>query len=250
MSKNIATCKLCGEKRQLVRAHVVPQSFHSAACGDDGYMFVAPADPRDGYIRRSHSGEYDRYILCADCESLFSPWDSYAKSFLIDRDWSTCDRVEHDRGEVLIEPVYDYRKLKLFFLATLWRAAVSGREVYESVQLGPHEATLGDRIRRGDPGGEQDFAVVLQCLTASDAHPELDPSAAWLSPDRIRHGELNFMRVPMAEWTALVKVDSRPVPHPVRRVILSEGRPLVVFTRPLTTSAAFKHMIAIARKHQ
>src|SRR6185312_2179218 len=86
-------------------------------------------------VGKAQLGEYDADILCERCDNHLGHYDEYAIELfrrfpehhrVIDGDWFEMPNVDGDQ-------------LAKFFLAVLWRAAISSRKVFASVKLGPHE---------------------------------------------------------------------------------------------------------------
>ena len=153
----IGRCKLCGEVRGLIQAHVIPRSFFRVSM--DGETASAIIGTKPGFRPiRSPNGVYDPEIVCRECEDDFSKWDDYAYKFLIEKSRGTCteDTSEHTSFENI-----DYDKLKLFCLSLLWRAGVSQQEFYRAVRLGSHEERLRGMIRTKNPGTADQYSVVF-----------------------------------------------------------------------------------------
>jgi hypothetical protein len=160
-------CRLCGEDKKLIKAHIIPQCLYTLL--QEPY----PAEPMikifkksGAYPKRTPTGEYDDGILCADCDNhVFGNWDEYAGKLLLQKvDMNTTQRY-------YIVQDYDYPSLKLFFLSVLWRMSVSTRPSFERVRLGPHEAQIHDMLLRKDPGPSETFPInwlrVLQITLTS-----------------------------------------------------------------------------------
>lgn len=212
-------CRLCGEDKKLVRAHVIPKSFHR----------IDPTDPKPlrlvtnvpgRYSQNIPIGVYDAELVCLDCERLFSPWDDYADEIFLKR-WSEFVPIR-EAGIVAgyqFPTPYDYAKLKLFFLSVLWRAAVSGHAVYRKVDLGPREPVLRSAVRNADPGDENFFGVVLQAFD--------DTNVGFLDPHPERFFGARYYRFYFAHVIAFIKSDSRPVDPNLQSLALAPNRPLV-----------------------
>ena len=131
----MSLCKLCGEERPLVEAHIIPESMYPFDEPREPLLMV-PSTP-DIYPGRSRRGVYDRELVCGRCEAKFSPWDDYAYRLL------SKEPGEHDYTYVDGEPRvytvtrYDYAKLKLFFVSLLWRASESNQSFFAHVSVGP-----------------------------------------------------------------------------------------------------------------
>src|ERR1019366_6434777 len=68
------------------------------------------------FRNRRHTGVYDRQILCAECDSSFSPWEEYTAKLLCQ---TAPAYYKTARDGFYIIPEYDYAKLKLCLLSIL-----------------------------------------------------------------------------------------------------------------------------------
>ena len=170
------TCRLCeGEVSALVKAHVVPRSFFE--------INPALAAPRlvtntpEVYPKRVPIGVYDETIVCERCEARFSPYDDYAARLLLHHAGEFEKILNPETGQLggyLIRE-YDYRLLKLFFVATLWRASAASQEFFSRVRLGPFEARAKEMLLKDDPGDPQEFGTLLLAWDDVDYPVMMDP---------------------------------------------------------------------------
>lgn len=185
-------------------------------------------------------GVYDPGILCSQCEPLFSPYDDYGYRFF--------------HPETQPEPVYvagtpiayqiknvDYAKLKLFIISVLWRASVSSQEFYAQVSLGRYEKIARTHLLSSDPGGPDDFPVFFERFT----HPaELIPI---LCPISVRIDGIRFYELTLNGYLVLVKVDRRPVPSELEKIVLRPREPLVILPKEYEGSTEREIMAAAVR---
>lgn len=223
-------CKLCGEDRKLVDAHIIPRSLYPLDHDRSGIRILSS---REGLPRRSQTGEYDSGLVCAPCEKRFDPWDDYAPRLLTAE---VTNRVSGDDGEALayILTEVDYPRIKLFFLSLLWRMGATTRPMFQHVKLGPHERTLARMILAGDPGGVDDFTVVLRRF--------IDPigAKAMLDPHPQRVEGLRTYRLYVPGYTVAMKVDSRPASGVLKDFALKPGEPWIVLLADFTKSTEMR----------
>jgi hypothetical protein len=234
----MSLCKLCGEDRPLVRAHIIPESMYPFDEPREPLLMV-PSTP-DIYPGRSRRGVYDRELVCGPCEAEFSSWDDYANRLLRkepgERDYTYVD------GEPRVYTIttYDYAKLKLFFVSLLWRASESKQSFCEHVSIGPkHTSRLRQMIRNGEPGEPEEYSVFLVRLTHHD-----DAHKMVMSPQRRRHESVRFWRFQFAGYMCDIKVDQRPTPPPLCRWILRPNEPLRVFVTRFNETQEYRDMCA------
>jgi hypothetical protein len=142
----IGKCRLCGQVKQLIRAHSISRRFFAKVKGAAKFNALFDANkPPKAMITNWQAGVYDTGILCEGCERKFSDFDSYGWKIL--------------GNPLLTNPVYDasgtryaYRitcntdQIRRFILAVLWRASVSSQSFYSEVNLGPYESQVKRRL--------------------------------------------------------------------------------------------------------
>ena len=232
-------CKLCGKDKKLVRAHVIPKSLWKPLFNDEQTPQTNSAAPIFNEKKPS-VGVYDTGILCAQCESIFSPWDDYAQKLLLADPTEDQYVIKNGRKIAYIESTIDYAKLKLFFISLLWKAAVSNHYFFSKVNVGSFEPQLRRMILKGDPGNPDTFAIIL-------AKCEDRLGQIVLNPQPEGWSEINYYRFFVAGYMVYIKVDRRPTPNGMGGLVLNPEKPLVVSLRTLRTSKDFKAMQNIAR---
>ena len=213
-------CKLCGKDKKLVRAHIIPKSLWKPLFDDEQTPQAHSAAPTFNE-KKTPVGVYDTGILCAHCESIFSPWDDYAQKILLSKPIEEQYVIKNGRKIAYIETAIDYAKLKLFFISLLWKAAVSNHYFFSRVNVGPFEPQLRRMILKGDPGGPDTFAVVI-----SKCENRL--GSIVLNPQAERWGEINYYRFYVAGYMVYIKADRRPAPDYMSELALSPEKPLFV----------------------
>jgi hypothetical protein len=230
-------CKLCGEDRKLIEAHVIPKSFHRLDPHDPTPARLATNVP-GRYRQTIPKGVYDRTILCEPCERHFSHWDDYAAILLL-QDWPTFAPIMNGPEQLgYTLPTFDYPSLKLFFLSVLWRAAVSSHVMYAKVDLGRREPALKQSILTRDPGSIDHFGVVLQAFDT--------PDVGLLNPHAERFSGLRYIRFYLSHIIAYIKVDSRPFDDPFKDLALGPERPLVILLKSFLISPERRVMRKLA----
>jgi hypothetical protein len=121
-------------------------------------MKVAPK-----LIGRPSTGEYDRDILCADCDNnIIGKLESYASKVLFGGVPLKAKTIRNKYGVEYTEfSGIDYSFLKLFLLSILWRASISKRDFFSEIKLGPHEEKIRKIIFEGDPRERDDYPILL-----------------------------------------------------------------------------------------
>lgn len=223
----MAACKLCSREAQLVKAHIIPKSFWEI---DPKQPFSLITNTPGQYSRRSRIGVYDPTIVCETCERSFSDYDSYAAKLLLGETRKFVP-IRDSTGSTLayLIPHINYRLLKLFGIAVLWRAGVSSHSYFRRVKLGPYLERARDMLLRADPGVPEDFGVTLAIWDRLEAPILMDPF-----PER--WDGINYYRLYLGRYLAYIKVDRRAVPTILSPTVLRPDAPLVLVARLLDRS--------------
>ena len=233
-------CKMCGQEKRLIGAHIIPRSFYGHLKGN-GQIPRIVTDAAGEYPKRSPAGVYDQEILCEICEQIFSPWDDYGYRFLFqelndDRYIKNgSERVAYSFGKC------DYQKLKLFFLSVLWRASVSKNKMFENVRLGPYEEKLRKMLAENDPGDNSEFAVALSKFDAPANETGI------LNPDKTRFDGVIHYRLYMGGYMAVIKVSSQRASETFERLYISEGSDVFCIIREFEESGEFRAFVNVVK---
>jgi hypothetical protein len=216
LQKTVRVCKLCANEATLIDAHVIPRSFWEI-----DHALPAPrtiTNIKGEFPKRIPIGVYDQTIVCDRCERGFSDYDSYAADLLLSR-FKEFGEVRDDSGKLTayLHHDPDYRRLKLFVIAVLWRASASSHQFFIRVHLGPFEKKAREMLLRRDPGNATTFSV---WFSVWDSPMIMDPFAeCW--------GGVRAYRFYLGRFVAYIKVDKRPFPEPFASAVLSPNGPLL-----------------------
>ena len=216
-------CKLCEKSDDFGKSHIIPKSFFLNGGTTDEVLIVAYSKGGE-FPKRRRIGEFDKEILCKECEKKFDAWDDYAKLLLID-EIDNFHEIKNEEGEIiaLSRDSFDYKKIKLFFISVLWRAGVSKRQFFEKVSLGPHEDTLREMILARDPGDKETYLVQPYRFNAMpDGIPIIMPIHI-----RSSYG-FQYYRIYLGRIFYDVKVDSRKTPKKYSLGGIEKGKPLLI----------------------
>lgn len=157
-------CKFCLKDKKLIDAHIIPRCFFEAMRDQgDSRPFQLLSNTQNEYPQKLWIGSYDKNILCEDCEKIFQKYDDYACKTLLSSINNSEYALDPSGNKIgyKLENV-DYENLKLFFLSVLWRASASKRKEFKKVEIGPFENNLRDMIQKDNPGGSNDFLVIIR----------------------------------------------------------------------------------------
>jgi len=240
----MSRCRLCGEERELVKAHAIPEAFFRVLrSGGETPLLIS--DAPHPFPRRAPIGVYDTGILCGECERTFDRVDSYAAEVLITRFEELFKPVRFGERIALQAEGIDQELLLRFLVATLWRASVSTHPFYTRVQLGRYEA---EAKMAADVAYELPsmFAAVLSAwpVLANDGsvvHGLMDPFAE-------RWDGVNAYRLYLGRVVAYIKVDRRPFRSPLVDLTLRRHDLTFVIQREFAASKDFAAMVKTAKQ--
>ena len=222
-------CRFCGkEKPALIKAHIIPRSFFKLVRGDAKYSTELRASENAVTREALQAGYSDDDILCEECESKFTPYDTHG--FAVFTKVFENQNIYRDPNEfecAYLLPDVDFRLLKLFVLSVLWRASVSRLRFYRNVDLGQrHEDKIKSLIASGTIEGTDDYQFV--CSHQKD-HPY--PKVI-LEPWKRRIEDINYAQFYLPDVQILVKVDKRPLPDFLRKIMVTSKPPHYIVLFP------------------
>jgi hypothetical protein len=127
---------------------------------------------------------------------------------------------------------YDYHLLKMFVVATLWRASAAEHPFFSRVNLGPFDARAREMLLKDEPGEPQEFGSLLLAWDV-DYPVMMDPF-----PEKIF--DVRAYRFYLGRYHAEVKVDKRPFAERWERSLLRPEPPLEVCLRHYEGSKDFE----------
>lgn len=206
--KPTGLCKLTGQSGRFVKSHVIPQALTRPAQRNLPFWQIRPNTPP---LKR-WSSWYDSELVVQAGEDILTAYDTWAvevlrRNRLVWSGWGTqksLGSLHHSIGDSpwgvrKIEDI-DGKKLRLFLLSLLWRAAATNLPEFNTVKL-PNDdlETLRTLICRGDPGSTLFYpAQLTQLSTIGEIHnhaPFADiKSVPILDLDPIQHLQIPIFR--------------------------------------------------------
>jgi len=237
-------CKLCEKEKKLIKAHAIPEAFFRELM-DDWRAPKLMTNVKGEYTKKAPIGVYDTGILCTDCEKIFGDWDNYGVRTLL-KEKEKFKEIHNGREVVaLYLNSFNYKLLKLFFVSALWRASVSSQPFYSKVKLGSYENKAREMILKGNPAPEDVFSVVLSNFVSVTGKDKLARTVMDPFPERWQG--VNAYRMYFGRICAYIKVDQRPYPETLRKLVMRAGQPLFIVNRVLETSSDVNAMVAVVK---
>jgi hypothetical protein len=178
--------------------------------------------------RKIPAGVWDDSILCLACESLFSPYDNYAKQFFFDDFEGISKEKEGESGGVIEVSQYNYKNLKLFCLSLLWRCSVSKKREFEKVNIGEkYDTQIKKMILNDDPGDFSDFPTMFTIYNENFSKKAL------IAPYKLRLKNFNGYRIFLGRFGFQIKVDQQPFPKELSKIFLKPNGPLYFYVQSI-----------------
>lgn len=242
----MSKCRLCGQRRNLIKAHIIPEAFFREARKGAKKPRIIFDDPNT-YPKRSPIGVYDQEILCYQCESKFQTMDDYGVQVLLTKfhelflPMTYGDRVVHQAENI------NYNLLLRFLVATLWRASVSTQMFYKDVNLDQLESLAKRTILIPDSPIPKHFSAILS-RWVTDKETAF-ATKVLLNPYPSTIYGIKSYRFYFGQVVADIKADKRPLPDVLHPVMLLQPTVILV-DRELGQSKDFVSMVHTAEQAQ
>jgi hypothetical protein len=216
----IGICKLCGQSKNLINAHIIPASFWSVGSKPLA-MF---SDINGAKPRKSPIGIYDSNILCDDCDNELGKLDQYALENLIRKPGTT--NFSFDGVTKKYTPI-DVGKIYNFILSVAWRASKSKHDFYAEIVLGPYEDKFGDAFNLLNTSSLK-FEIFIA---------EFDTNVLpYLQPKSVKVDNVNGVLLYLGRFKIFVKTDQRTLHNTLGSFLLQDGNKITSGVESWVTS--------------
>lgn len=236
-------CRLCLQEKKLIKAHIIPEFLHQGMKDDNNifYNVTYNLDTLKDNAQKIQTGEFDKDILCADCDNriLGSDYEKYAQVTMYGKNIKpeiapVCKNYKNpdDGAEYSICTNIDYGKMKLFLLSMLWRASVSKRKAFQEVNLGEkHEERIRSLLYNGIVPPENEYPIMMTSFmrTAHDLKNVIG------QPKRVRFkGGLNayILLIDSIQFMYFVNSMDHKLPEFLTRSMLKEKGEMTILHLP------------------
>ena len=164
-------CNLCTQHQVLIKqSHIIPKFMYKGMGDENNTMFSESWDGKKGKSLPVHTGIFDRYILCANCDNgLLGKLEGYACSvFYGSLPLNIMPFVGIDGSRSLLIKGIDYKKFKLFLLSVLWRAHISKHSFFKQISLGQEAEIIRHSILANLCPPENLFKVSIFAMKLKD----------------------------------------------------------------------------------
>lgn len=196
---------------ELIEAHIIPAGFGRLIRGEGPNMSISLEKTREA---KPQLGEFDKEILCGDCDHKLGKFDDYA----IDVCRTFQKKHQSPMAGMFELSNFDGQKFAKFVLAVLWRASISKRKNYEQIQLGSYENIARDILFDQTPLSTfRAFEVMVHRYTSK----HLDMEGIYSLPMRTKLDQTNFYWFSLSGFRITAKVDTRPFRPELRRFVIN-----------------------------
>lgn len=232
-------CLGCEKEKTLVKAHIIPKSFFMELRSDQGHLNLLHTDV-PGRILKSPIGEYDKDILCSECDQFLGRFDDFGKSVLLDKAYTFKEISDNGYVAGWIIDGCDSVQLNKFLLSVLWRASISKRNFFRNVKLGLYEGAIKEYL-----WSEESRIEDAGCLIAKFTDSTIAPKAerVILDPDNFIFEELNYYRLYLGGYVIWFRVDKRKPRTDIGRFELRDGESCMVVSRSFDKSKELAIMV-------
>lgn len=219
----MSICKLCNKETTLLKkSHIIPDFFYR-----EGNLFdkshklnkLNIFDFLKGIFKviRPSSGEYDKDILCKDCDGIIiSQYEDYTRKALYGGELANsenpkCENVMTSGGMgMTICRDLNYNKFKICILSILWRAHHSKREMFEEIKLSlEQEKSIKDFINNVQSCDDTTWPLI--CFTY--LNDKKIPNDLIIQPTKVLSNNCDLFVFPINGMVFMIFADIKGVPE-------------------------------------
>lgn len=180
---------------------------------------------KNRHNKRRPVGSYEK-MLCVECERMLGIYDDYAQDLLLKKPLKFYPGAEN--LAYLID-VYDYAKLKLFFLSLLLRSSVANLEEFGHINVGPFEFRLRELILSQSVGKDDEFSVFMTRFDSDDEKVKPIVKRSILFPAKQKMDGINYSVFYLSNgYKIYIKVDRRDSIDIYKKFILKNNHSLLI----------------------
>lgn len=258
-NKRIGLCKLTGECGRFVKAHIIPEALSRREAPDQPLI----QSGRGGRPKRRWTSWYDLKLVTAAGEKILSGYDDWAikalrEARLVWSGWGQMTALpmsEYDRlpgtDWGIREPRIDGKRLRLFFLSLLWRAAMSELPEFDEIQSADEDLkALTQMVLRGESDPISFFPIQLIQLSTMGFVHNLSPISATKEIPGFQDYAGETVPIFRFYFDGLIAhIDRRSLSEDyvekLGRLVVGNEEGFVVSTLPFEISFQFRNMAAI-----
>lgn len=167
------SCRLCLQNKPLCGSHIISECFYEKVY-DSKHRFL-PLSTDDTSLQFQQKG-FREDLLCRDCESLLSGWESTLKRDFVDigNETSNFLTINQVHPKILKVENLNYDNFKLGVLSLLWRFSITSHPVFQKYNLGPYEEKLRKLLLAAASVPENHYPVIVaKCKLDNQYFPDV-----------------------------------------------------------------------------
>lgn len=204
----MSKCKWCGKETKLCRAHLIPDGLKKFLLGDvAGTQKFVRVEMKSAKVQSPvQTLEYDRNILCAECDGKLGVYDQALIEFfqLYMAKWQTEKLIEPKPIRLVVKEPY---MVSLGFLAILYRFSLSSRHPKISIG-GKFKSRFESWFLSGQiPSGDSELAKIMVFGT-SEGEPLINWGMLYYIK-RIREQGVNVYRLQLFGLRIFIRISNK-----------------------------------------
>jgi len=231
-------CALCRKDKELVRSHIIPEFIYEPLYDEKHRFHVLSTHP----IRPrpfAQKGIREK-LLCRTCEQHLSKYETYARKVL----FGGVEITGNETTDGIVLEGINYDNFKLFQLSILWRASTSKDRMFCNVDLGPHEETIRNMIKSGNPGAPYEYACIMVGIRSKgDAADGLI-----YQPVKMRMFGHRIYRFIFGGLVWIYFVSSHSLPEFIKNAVLNEDETVYIPIAKLENLACLRNFLSDLNK--
>lgn len=166
-------CKLCRQNKMLCeKSHIISKHAYQLLQDSNNLTLYVDKNTIDkpGKQKR-YTGEFEGGILCEDCESKLSGYETYAANIIFDNQIQNIQKrkLQTQSGAWLVQingDGYNYKKFKLYLLSILWKSSICARQFFKEVSLNDDTEIIREMFLNDNPGEIYEYPcfIILPAL--------------------------------------------------------------------------------------
>ena len=225
MPKQVLTCRLCGQQKKLIKAHIIPRQFYRRLMEKTPNLLKFEV----GNVlnkKITQSGIHEKGLLCAECDNKIGDYDKYGYEVLsAETELKKINSLFGGEGKIYEIGQIDMELFRLFLVSLAWRAGIAEDPMFQLVKIGDYE----DRLKQVLLGKTVELLDTVTAVIVLFLPPKY-PQIMW-SPFSSKMDGINIVTFYLPPWKLLLKLDQRPFNEPFDKLALSPGKPALAYVQ-------------------
>jgi len=217
----MTVCRLCAQKKKLIKAHIIPKSFLQLPTDVDKAAKILST--KQGYFpKRTLTGVYDQCILCKECDWQLGHFDEHAAKSLIQS--KNVKNLKEEDVKIRLYNDADAGMIQKFILSLAWRASITSHEFFNRVRLGPYEEKVREVFLT-------DHADPLQLSVWIAEFDDQNYDNSFLNPHCSKFDGVTVWQFYANRFVFYMKADKQKIPGYFEPIRLEPGKVVMSLVR-------------------